>query len=1042
MDQTLLVGIDVGSTTVKIALVDPENPEKPIYHRYIRHNANQAETVYSILKEAHSHYPEARFRVSICGSGGIEIARVLGTFYIQEVVANSIIIKRRHPDVRTAIELGGQDAKLIFFAKEEATGQTIVSDMRMNGSCAGGTGAFIDQMAELLKVTPEEFGNYAINGKRTFDISGRCGVFAKTDIQPLLNQGVSKEDISLSVFHAIAKQTIGGLAQGMEIKGPVIFEGGPLTFNSKLVDVFIERLSLAPEHIVVPDHPEVLVAFGAALSTLEMFGDRDNSYIKSNLESLKNPIRAIEPGKNNSVQSYFSSKEEFAFFKEKYSLPIFRSYADELKDSESQELEIYIGIDAGSTTSKFVFLDKHGALIDKYYRNNDGEPLDVVRRGLLEIKKKYELLGVSLKVLGAGSTGYGEMLFANAFDVDYHTVETVAHTKAAVKICPDVSFILDIGGQDMKAIFVHNGIPTNFLLNEACSAGCGSFLENYSKSLNIPVTEIAELAFGAKEPSKLGSRCTVFMNSSIITEQKNGKSVADIMGGLCRSVVENALTKVLRISNLAILGDNIVVQGGTFKNDAVLRAFQQKTEKEIIRPDHPGEMGAIGVALLTKEKVEEEQSNNESFASKFISWDDLENFRYEKLPATICKFCSNSCNRSVIKFSNNAHHVTGNRCEKGEIIDDPKSPEVKEKIKAIAQRMRSIPDIVSYREKLLFSDFEYVQIDSEKNQTIGIPRVLEFYNSMPFWKTFFRSLGYNVYISTSSSYKLFESGLGSVSSDTICLPAKVVHGHILDLIANKVDRIFNPLVLKVLKTNKSSENSWMCPVIQGYSEIVRINDEPERKHGITYDNPPFQFESLKSRNNQIAKYAKERLGIKEKIAMKAIENADRATQMFQNELENKSQEVIDSLTGENDFAVIFVGRPYHDDHFINHDLSSHFTRLGIPVLEVNALPGIDKIELKGVRVDTNNEFHTRVFSAALTALKNPKLELVQIVSFGCGHDAIISDELERMLKEYGNKMPLILKLDEGENRGPIGIRVKSFIETIQNKRKRNFANVQ
>ncbi|MCK6380037.1 MAG: acyl-CoA dehydratase activase [Leptospiraceae bacterium] len=1042
MDNTLLVGIDVGSTTVKIAIIEPNSTDKVIYHRYIRHNASQVETVYDILNSAHDHYPNHNFRIAICGSGGIEIARTLGVFFVQEVVANSIVIKRKYPDVKTAIELGGQDAKLIFFTKEESTGQTIVSDMRMNGSCAGGTGAFIDQIADLLKVQPEEFGQYALNGKRTYDISGRCGVFAKTDIQPLLNQGVSKDDIALSVFHAIAKQTIGGLAQGMEIKGPVIFEGGPLTFNKALIEVFIERLSLTPEMVIVPDHPEVLVAYGAALATIDMFSDRESLYKKGNLEALKNPIRAITPKDGQLNNSFFKSEEEFNEFKTQYALPTFRSYADNLFDSPPHELGIYIGIDAGSTTSKFVFLDEGGNLVDKYYRNNDGEPIDVVKRGLLDLRKKYESRGVALKVLGAGSTGYGEMLFANAFNVDYHTVETVAHTKAAVKICPDVSFILDVGGQDMKAIFVHNGIPTNFLLNEACSAGCGSFLENYSKSLKIPIAEMADLAFSSKEPSKLGSRCTVFMNSSIITEQKNGKSINDIMGGLCRSVVENALTKVLRISNLAILGDNIVVQGGTFKNDAVLRAFQQKTGKVIVRPDHPGEMGAIGVALLTKEKVEEEKEKDISYQSKFITWEELENFQYEKMPASICTFCSNNCNRSIVKFSNNAHHVTGNRCEKGEIIEDPKSPEVKAKVRAIAQKIKSIPDMVVYREKLLFSDFEYVQVDTDKNQTIGIPRVLEFYNSMPFWKTFFRSLGYNVYISTSTSYKLFESGLGSVSSDTVCLPAKVVHGHVLDLIANKVDRIFNPMILKVLKTNKSSENSWMCPVIQGYSEIVRKNDEPETKHGIPYDNPPFQWESVKSRDNQIVKYGIEKLGLKEKIIRKAISNADRATQMFQNELENKSQDVLDSLDDSTDFAVILVGRPYHDDHFINHDLSTHFTRLGIPVLEVNALPGIDKVELKGVRVDTNNEFHTRVFSAALMALKNPKLEIVQVVSFGCGHDAIISDELERLLKENGNKMPLVLKLDEGDNRGPIGIRVKSFIETIQNKRKRKEVNAK
>ena len=1033
MRNILFAGIDVGSTTVKIALVHPEKQDSLVHFKYRRHNSEQSKTVLTLLKEAHQLYPEDEFRLAICGSGGFDIAKLLQSFFIQEVVANSIIIKRLYPETKSAIELGGQDAKLIFFKKDEYTDSNLVHDMRMNGSCAGGTGAFIDQMAELLKISTEDFNEYALKGNRVYDISGRCGVFAKTDVQPLLNQGISKNDIALSVFHAIAKQTIGGLAQGIKIEGPVIFEGGPLTFNPRLIEVFQERLNLASDEIIIPQHPEVIVAFGAALSAQDMFGEKDNLYKPANLEALEN--RVFDHKKNFAKlnSNYFKDSIEREEFNRRYKIPDFKSYLDTYSPNGRKVMKVYIGIDAGSTTSKFVLIDKDGKLLDKFYKNNEGDPLQVIKGGLLQIYNSYLEKNILLKVIGAGSTGYGEMLIHKAFNTDYHTVETVAHTRAAVMNCPDVSFILDIGGQDMKAIFVHNGIPTNFVLNEACSAGCGSFLDTYSSTLKIPISQVAELAFNSNYPSVLGSRCTVFMNSSIITEQKNGKSVEDIFAGLCKSIIENALTKVLRISNIDLLGNRIVVQGGTFKNDAILRAFQLLTEKEVIRPDHPGEMGAIGIAILTKEKIEKDIQANGSYSPTFISWEDLEKFEYSKMPSVVCKFCSNSCNRSVVEFSNHSYYVTGNRCEKGEILEDPKNPEVKEKIKAINTKQKSKPDMLSFREKLLVSEFPISIVDTPKNQTIGIPKTLEFYNSLPFWKHFFLSLGYKVELSSSTSYKLFETGLGSVSSDTICLPAKVVHGHILDLIEKKVDRIFNPLLQKIIKQNKNSQNSWMCPVIQGYAEIVRINDNP-RQFGIEYDTPAFQFESIKSRNAQIALYAKEKLGIKEKIVLKAIEQADNANNLFKSKLIEESKRILDSLKGTDRFAVLIAGRPYHYDNFINHELAVHFTKMDIPVITLDGIPEINDITFHDLRVDTNNEFHTQLYSAAIFTNDQPNLELVQIVSFGCGHDAIISDELDRVLKEYSGKSPLVLKLDEGENKGPINIRVKSFIESIKNKR--------
>ena len=579
MDE-LWVGIDVGSTTVKIAILDPHTREM-IYSDYQRHNADQGTLVAKILSDAHNRFPNHQFRIAFCGSAGEPYARTTGSFFIQEVVANTIAIKEMFPQVRVAIELGGQDAKVIFFRQDDKTGKLLASDMRMNGSCAGGTGAFIDQIAELLSVPTEGFNDLASQGKTPYEISGRCGVFAKTDIQPLLNQGVPPADIALSSFHAIAKQTIGGLAQGMEIKPPVIFEGGPLTFNPMLVEVFKQRLNLTPDQIVVPRRPEIMVAMGAALATSIMYGDRPSLY--KGRENLTHAIKEARDnqklGKEISPLFFLSPEEKQAF--------ITRHPAEQWTPAfvpDHSVLKAYLGIDGGSTTTKFVLMDEKATVVDRFYSGNQGDPLEVLKKALLNLREKYHQRGIKLEILGVGTTGYAENLFAQALKADFHTVETVAHARAATEIRQDVSFILDIGGQDMKAIFLKKGVVTGIVLNEACSAGCGSFLETYAKSLKIPVTEIAPLAFQATEPSRLGSRCTVFMNSSIITEQKSGKTPGDIMAGLCRSVIENVFTKVVRVANLDTLGSTILVQGGTFKNDAVLRSFEQYSGKTVIRP--------------------------------------------------------------------------------------------------------------------------------------------------------------------------------------------------------------------------------------------------------------------------------------------------------------------------------------------------------------------------------------------------------------------------------------------------------------------------
>ena len=618
-DTQLFVGIDVGSTTTKIVAIDPEKHEI-LLSNYKRHNAAQAQSLQNALTFFESNFPNARIRLALTGSGAKHLAEALGCCYIQEVVANSIALQKEYADVGTAIELGGQDAKMIFFRRDPATQTLNVADMRMNGSCAGGTGAFIDEIASILKVPVEEFNELASQGNCIYDISGRCGVYAKTDIQPLLNQGISRQDLALSSFHAIAKQTIGGLAQGLDIQKPVVFEGGPLTFNPTLVNVFAERLGLTPEETLRPSHPEIMIAYGAALSLDGMFAGNSSWYApKHYLELLDNPKLRAHLQASADGPRFFESEEEHRAFNERHQLPEFTPYVPK----KGETVHAYLGIDSGSTTTKFVLMDENENILDSFYAPNEGDPLTVARTALLTIHDRYEKSGACLDIIAAGTTGYGELLFSKAFSTECHVVETVAHARAADKYIKDATFILDIGGQDMKAIWIDNGIITNIVVNEACSSGCGSFLENFASSLHIPVEEIADAAFSSDHPASLGSRCTVFMNSSIVTEQRNGKQSADIMAGLCRSIIENVFTKVIRISNLDSLGNKIVVQGGTFRNDAVLRALEQYTGREVIRAPYPGIMGAIGAALITKERFEQNHP-----AKTFIGIDGVADFSY------------------------------------------------------------------------------------------------------------------------------------------------------------------------------------------------------------------------------------------------------------------------------------------------------------------------------------------------------------------------------------------------------------------------------
>ncbi|MCD8013827.1 MAG: acyl-CoA dehydratase activase [Lachnospiraceae bacterium] len=1045
-NRELRIGIDVGSTTVKVVITDAGTHEV-LYARYVRHNARQKETVGDLLTEAGKQYPNQRFRAAVCGSGGRTIAKKLGVHYIQEVVANSAAVRALYPQVKTAIELGGQDAKVVFFYYDKQKKQLQTSDMRMNGSCAGGTGAFIDEVAALLNVETEQFEALAAQGRTVYDISGRCGVFAKTDIQPLLLSGAKKEDIALSTFHAIAKQTIGGLAQGLELAPPIIFEGGPLTFNPTLIETFAKRLGLKDgADIVRPEHPETIVAYGTAIAIDQIFPEDGEHSDTVTLRELSERLAVPEEASHKTEEKakpFFRSSEEKQLFQERHGRELQELYTPKPVDGE---LRVWLGIDSGSTTSKFVLLDEEGRVVDRFYAPNRGEALLVVRDGLLEIKRNYDAQGIRLHILGLGTTGYGENLLAQAFGADYHTVETVAHAVGCTHYYPETTFLLDIGGQDMKAIWLEDGIITNIMLNEACSSGCGSFLENFASGLQIPVEEIADAAFRSESPAKLGSRCTVFMNSTIITEQRNGKAPDDIMAGLCRSVIENVFTKVIRISDTAQLGEHVVVQGGTFRNQAVLRALEEYLGVEVKLAPYPGEMGAIGAALEVKRQIMEAgyPDGNES---NFIGFDALEKFSYETRSGVQCTGCGNRCNRTIVTFSTGKTWVSGNRCEKGAVVEENRPLTISADSSdsqrncdlnkdAMSDKQTEKPaDLFAEREALLFADYPYNQAAPDKGEVVGLPRVLEFWDSMPFWSTFFRALGYQTRFSHKSSRKLYEQGLQYVASDTVCFPAKLVHGHIMDLAGMGVDRIFFPYVMHMPPEGVDKNSPYVCSVLQGYPMVVRNSQNPEKKENVIFDTPVFHWFEEKDRKKQICSYAVETLGVTKAEAAAAFADGERALLSFRETLVRRSSEIIRQAHESGTYAIVLAGRPYHTDPFICHDLSRKFTERGVSVLTVDSLPDLSKQELKNTRIEITNDFHTRMLAGAMVAAKDPALEYVQIVSFGCGHDAILSDEISRILAECGDKSPLILKVDESDASGSLGIRIQSFLETIAIKRR-------
>lgn len=1038
--RVLRAGLDVGSTTVKLVVTD-EAGERVLFRRYRRHYAHLVETAASMLAEAEEEIGEASVILSVCGSGGRPLADALGVEYVQEVVANAVAVSRRYPQARCAIELGGQDAKVVFFREDEHTGRLVVSDMRMNGSCAGGTGAFVDEIAKLLDAEEEGLEPLAARGSRIYEVSGRCGVFAKTDIQPLRIAGASREDLALSAFHAIAKQTIGGLAQGLALTPPIVFEGGPLTYHPTLVRVFAERLGLAPGEVIVPEHPETMVALGTALagknapsstSVVMSFGDA-----VAKLDAFAATGASLE--KSESARPFFANVEEQAAFEARHE----KSCVEMADLGEGPVARVYLGVDSGSTTSKVVLLTETGEVADTFYASNEGDPIRTVRRGILELRDRAQRQGKRLDVLGIGTTGYGEKMMAAALGADVSAVETVAHARGCTKYVPEATFVLDIGGQDMKAIWLDNGVVTDVVLNEACSSGCGSFLENFASSLGMACEDIAKEAFASESPAKLGSRCTVFMTSTVITEQRAGKRPRDIMAGLCRSVVENVFTKVVRISDPEELGETVVVQGGAFRNDAVLRAIEEHLGRNVIRAPFPGEMGAIGAALLARDEMiarlgaarsagecasdvdGNAAERQDTPPSRFIGFEALCDLDFVQEAGATCEKCANACQRTITRFSTGAAFTVGNKCPRGEAAGAGAPGHV-------GRRRRGI-DLCALREQMLFEIYPIEPVRRFQHEVVGIPRVLEFWDSMPFWSTFFRALGYHVCFSHASSAALLESGLPYVASDTVCLPAKIAHGHVLNLCQRDVDRIFFPYVMHKPPEGRDKTSPYMCAIVMGYPLVVRNFQDPESTGNVVFDTPVFHWFSDKDRVRQIADWAHEALGATASEAREAFRQGEAAQRSFREALMAKGAEVIEEAHRTGEPAVVLAGRPYHSDAFLSHGVSAKLADAGLSVLTPDCLPNLSDVSLENVLPEITNNFHTRMLESALIAATDPCLEYVQVVSFGCGHDAILTDEITRILTEVGGKRPLVLKMDETDAAGSVDLRVRSFIATMKRR---------
>ncbi len=989
MEAILHVGLDVGSTTVKIVVLDDQLNK--LYSNYQRHFSDTKNTVCNVLEDLIKKFPNNKYTIALTGSGAMSASNFLGVDFIQEVVSCKRVVEKYIPETDVVIELGGEDAKIIYFD------QSI--EQRMNGTCAGGTGAFLDQMASLLHTDTNGLNELAKTYQTIYPIASRCGVFAKTDIQPLINEGAAKEDIAASIFQAVVNQTISGLACGRPIRGNVAFLGGPLNYLPELRKRFIETLHLSPEQVIVPDEAHLLVAKGAALDSLN-----SEPISKSELEQKIDNLKVSQDNTTQPLEPLFENENSYQDFKNRHDkAKIGRNNLD------TYEGDCYLGIDAGSTTTKLALIDKDGQLLYSLYGSNEGNPLKSVTKMLKEL---YSKLPEKAILRYSGVTGYGEKLIQTALNVDLNEIETIAHYTAAKQFEPDVTAIIDIGGQDMKYIKMKNGAIDNIMLNEACSSGCGSFIETFSKSLNLEISEFVKEAITAKRPVDLGSRCTVFMNSKIKQAQKEGYSVGDISSGLSYSVIKNAIQKVMKVRDTATLGNHIVVQGGTFYNDAVLRAFEKIVGKNVIRPDIAGLMGAYGMALLSKEQYE--ANLDMEYHSTILKTDELDKLEI-KVTHTRCNNCENHCKLTINRFSNGAIHVSGNRCEKGA---------------GIVSANKDLPNLIQYKYKRLF-DYKPLEESEAERGTIGIPRVLNMYEDYPFWFTFFTNLGFRVIISEKSTRKTYEKGMESMPSESVCYPAKLSHGHIESLLEQGITTIFYPCMPYSRKEYEKADNHYNCPIVISYSEVLKNNVEGLKQKNIKFINPflPFDKKNLVKKVMSLPEFDEYKF-TKEEL-LDSAEKAEKEYQHFKEDVRNKGLETVKYIEENNLRGIVLAGRPYHVDPEINHGIDTLITSLGLCVLTEDSVS--DKTEAKRpIRVVDQWVFHARLYAAADFVGKHDCLELVQLNSFGCGVDAVTTDQVEEILSSY-DKMYTLIKIDEVNNLGAVRIRIRSLLASM-NKR--------
>jgi len=1000
------LGIDIGSTTAKFALLD-KNAEI-ICSDYVRHNTKINDTLSLLLENIKNKFGDINVSVKVTGSAGMGISERTETPFIQEVIAASKIIKSKYPNVKTLIDIGGEDSKMIFFYDDKAP------DIRMNGSCAGGTGAFIDQMATLMNIDIKEFNEKAKNYQNLYSIASRCGVFAKTDVQNLISRKVSVEDIAASVFQAVAIQAMNTLSRGFEINRKVMFVGGPFAFLPELTKAFCRNLKLSEDDIIIPLEPTLLPAYGAAFSI-------NGKSVYDKISIFQNKVSNIYNTKivyNNRLNSLFKNEEEFNEWTEKKSKNKVPFVEIEKYNAEN----VFIGIDSGSTTTKITVIGENNELLFKFYKNNMGNPIETVKNGLLEFLKLIENKKIYVKYTSI--TGYGEDLIKSALGIDIGIVETIAHFKAAKFFNNNVSFVMDIGGQDMKAIFVNNGVVNRIELNESCSSGCGSFIENFGNSLGYKAADFAKIASEAANPYDLGTRCTVFMNSKVKQALKENAQTQDISAGLAISVIKNALYKVLKLKNVDELGKNIVVQGGTFKNVSVLKALEDETKLDVICSDIPELMGAYGAALVAKEefmKFSENNSNALEFKTSFIGKENLVNLNVSDTKQITCKGCENFCLVARFDFDNSKHFYSGNKCEK---IFSNKGNEY-----------RKGTNFIDYKYNLIFN--RDTNTKKTKRGTIGIPRILNMFENFPFWNALFTELGFDIKLSLPSTMKLYEEGAGTVMSDNICFPAKLVHGHIYDLIKQKVDKIFYPIVIYEKLENNSTENSFNCPIVSSYPDVVRSSINTETKFNVKLDSPIISFKNENMLKKSCFAYLKE-FGISKKEFENAFEKSMIVKDQYNLELKQKAAEIIENSKINNNLLVVLAGRPYHTDPLINHKTPDVLSDLGVDVITEDIVP--NTLNVNDLDIISQWSYPNRIMNAAQWVAKQGKnVQFIQMNSFGCGPDAILIDECNEILKLAGKSHTLI-RVDEITSTGSVRLRLRSLIESLKLQDKNYFTD--